>query len=156
MSSIDVGERVAQISAVRRNSAAGRDELRSAMVAARELRGWLDAQTADLIARLDRVESFAEPIIAEDAKISRRDAHVATERAATIEAVPNLAEALADGRIGIGHIDAVTRAGKRVEPDQRNDLFDRLDALADVAAAASVDQFSDRPAQGASHRCGDR
>ena len=51
---------------------------------------------------------------------------------------------MGDGAITAGHIDAVTRTSKRLDPDKRDALFGRADALANVAAAATVDEFAKR------------
>jgi hypothetical protein len=67
-----------------------------------------------------------------------------TERSVTLEATPKLADALDDGAITAEHLDAVTRASKRLDGAQRNELIRRADALADVAKAATVDQFTRR------------
>ncbi len=94
------------------------------MIATRELRGWADAQEAALILQLGTIESFCEPIIADATKCSLGQATKTRDRAATLGAAPNLADALADGAITAGHIDAVTRGSKQLDPDQRNALFD--------------------------------
>jgi hypothetical protein len=57
---------------------------------------------------------------------------------------PKLAEALESGAITADHIDAVTRASKKLEPAQREELFERVDQLGAVASAATVDEFRRR------------
>jgi hypothetical protein len=51
---------------------------------------------------------------------------------------------LDDGWVTSGHVDAVTRTSKRLDPDQRDRLFERADALASVTANATVDEFTKR------------
>jgi hypothetical protein len=57
---------------------------------------------------------------------------------------PVLAGALGDGAITGAHIDAVTRASKQLDTAQRGELLARADALAAVAKAGTVDEFSRR------------
>jgi hypothetical protein len=66
------------------------------------------------------------------------------DRSETLAATPQLADALADGAITAGHVDALTRSSKQLNDEQRVALFNRVDQLTDVAAAARVDEFSKR------------
>jgi hypothetical protein len=66
------------------------------------------------------------------------------ERAATLESIPAIAAALDAGAVTAGHVDAITRAGKSLEPSQREALLDRIDALVDVAEHASQAEFARR------------
>lgn len=68
----------------------------------------------------------------------------ARRRSQTLDATPHLADALADGAITAGHVDALTRGSKQLDDGQRDALFDRADQLADVAASATVEEFSKR------------
>ena len=90
------------------------------------------------------VDAFPEKTIADAAKSSIGRASKTTERATTLDATPTLASALGDGAITAGHIDALTRTSKKLDPAKRDDLFERADALAAVAAAATVDEFTRR------------
>jgi hypothetical protein len=139
-----VVERVERIAEVRSDPAASRSTITSGLVAVREAQAWLDAQHAGLVAALRRVESFPEKTIADAAKSSLGQASKTTERSATLGATPKLADALGDGAITAGHIDALTRTSKKLDTGQRRELFERADALAAVAAAATVDEFARR------------
>ncbi len=66
------------------------------------------------------------------------------ERAATLESTPAIAAALDRGAVTAGHVDAITRAGKTLDPAQREELLDRVDALVDVAEHASQAEFARR------------
>jgi hypothetical protein len=55
-----------------------------------------------------------------------------------------LAGSLEDGSITAAHVDAVTRASKQLDSDRRDELFERIDGLAEVAAGSSVEQFTRR------------
>jgi hypothetical protein len=139
-----VVERVERISAVR--SAAGADGslLTSGLVAVREVRAWLDAQQAGLVSQLRAVDSFVDKTVADAAKQSLGQAARSTERSATLESTPQLADALDDGAITADHIDAVTRASKRLDGVKRAEFIERADALAEVAKAGTVDEFARR------------
>jgi Domain of unknown function (DUF222) len=139
-----VGERAAHIAAVRADPAADVSAVRSALVAVREISGWATAQQAALIAKLSTLECFPETSIASATKSSLADASKAKERSNTLAATPSLADSLDDGAITAGHIDAVTRASKQLSAAQRDELYERVDQLTDIAEAASVDQFAKR------------
>ncbi len=53
---------------------------------------------------------------------------------------------LGEGATTAGHIDAVTRAARKLPEARRRELLDRADALADVAGASTVEQFAKRVA----------
>ena len=137
-------ERVERISAVRADRAASPSSISAGLVTVREVRAWLDAQQAGLVASLRQVESFPEKTIAEAAKTSLGQASKTTERSATLDATPQLADKLDNGAITGEHIDVVTRASKKLDPAQRAELFERVDDLGDVAAAATVEEFRRR------------
>jgi hypothetical protein len=137
-------ERVERIGVVRADAAASRSTITSGLVAVREAQAWLDAQHAGLVAQLRAVDSFPERTIADASKSSLGQASKTTERSTTLNATPKLASALGDGAITAGHVDAVTRTSKKLDAAQRRELFERADALAAVAAAATVDEFARR------------
>ncbi len=139
-----VAERVERIAEVRADPAASRSTITSGLVAVREVEAWCAAQHAGLVAQLRQVDSFPEKTIADASKSSLGAASKTTERSATLGATPSLAEALEDGAITAGHIDAVTRTSKRIDPNRRDELFARVDALAAVAAVATIEEFTRR------------
>ncbi len=56
-----------------------------------------------------------------------------------------MADALDAAAITAGHVDAVTKATKSLDDEQRTELFDRLDrGLLDVAEVATIDQWRRR------------
>jgi Domain of unknown function (DUF222) len=139
-----VGERATHIAAVRADAAADVVAVRSALVAVREITGWAVAQQAGLVAKLSLLECFPEASIAAATKSSLADSCKTKERSDTLGATPCLAGSLDNGAITAGHVDAVTRASKQLSGAQRDELFERVDQLVDVAAAASVDEFTKR------------
>lgn len=139
-----VVERVERIAAVRADAAADAELLEAGLVAVREVTAWADAQQAALVSQLASKVSFPEAAIAKTSKTSVGQAAKSKDRADTLGCTPNLAERLGDGAITAGHVDAVTRCSKQLDDGQRSALFDRVDQLADVAVAATVDEFAKR------------
>jgi hypothetical protein len=137
-------ERVGRIATVRATPAADAATVQTGLVAVREALAWLDAQHAGLVSQLQAVSSFPEAAIAEADRSSIGAATKTTERSDTLAATPKLADALGDGAITAGHIDAVTRSSKQLDPAQREELLERADALVAVAAAGTVDEFRRR------------
>ena len=108
------------------------------------MRASLDASEADLVRGLAAEVSFPEQSIAESSKGSIGQASSVMERAVTLESTPSIAAALDRGAVTAGHVDAITRAGKTLDPSQREQLLDRVDALVDVAEHASQAEFARR------------
>jgi len=139
-----VVERVQRVAAVRGDAAAGRSELEEALRAVGQLQSWLTGAKAALTSRLAAQVSFPEQAIADCTRGSGRDAIKDKERADTLDRAEGLAAALDHAKVTAGHVDEVTRAVKNLEGDQRDELFDRLDDLLDVAAVASVEDWRKR------------
>ena len=139
-----VVERVGAIVSVRANPAAGVDRIEAGLVAVREVQAWCDAQHAGLVAQLAGVDSFPEQRIARASKSSLHQAATTTERSTTLSETPKLADALGDGAITADHVDAVTKASKKVDASKRAELLDRANSLAEVAKAGTVDEFARR------------
>jgi len=139
-----VVERVEHICAVRANPAADAVLIKSGLVAIREARAWLDAQQAGLVRSLRFIDSFAENTVADAAKQSLGTAAKTTERSDALDKTPNLADALEDGAITAEHVDAVTRASKKLDGVKRDELIRRADRLADVAKAATAEEYARR------------
>ncbi|MGB7877446.1 MAG: DUF222 domain-containing protein [Ilumatobacteraceae bacterium] len=144
MESTAVAERVERIAEACADDAADATTIEAALIAAREATAWIDAHQAVLVAKLEATASFPEAVIASAAKTSIAAAGRCRDRAATLAAVPNLAAALADGAITAQHIDAITRGSRQLPDDRRDDLFDRVESLAAVAEAGTIDQFRRR------------
>jgi hypothetical protein len=139
-----VAERAGLIDAVCAATAADVSAVESALVAVRELAGWIEARRGVLVGKLAGLSSFPEATIAEVDMTSIGAAAKARQRSATLTATPNLAATLDDGATTAAHVDVVTRAATRLPEAQRGELFERVDALADVAAAATAEQFARR------------
>lgn len=139
-----VFERAERIVSVRSDSAADSASIRRAMVNARQMKAWVDAQIGGLIGQLKAVESFPEAAIAETSRCSLGQANKERERSDTLASTPDLAAALGDGAITAAHVDAVTRGSKKLDEDKRDEFIERVEGLVDVAAAGTVDQFAKR------------
>jgi hypothetical protein len=137
-------ERAERVMAVRADASASAASLTSAMRSVTELRSFLAAADADLAVRLRAVSSFPEPEIAEVSRESLSAASKVIERGETLAVVARLADALDDARVTAGHVDAVTRGAKALEPEQRGALFGRVEGLVDEAAGLSVAEFARR------------
>lgn len=72
------------------------------------------------------------------------DASKLKDRAETLVSAPGIAGALEDGAITAGHVDAITRGSQRLEPAQREEFVGRAESLVDVAAAATVAEYTTR------------
>ena len=142
-----VVEQVQHLAAVRADDAAGRAELEAALRSVGKLQSWLAGNQAALTSRLAAQVSFPEQTIADCTRGSTRDAIKDKERADTLTAAPSLADALDDAKVTAGHVDEVTRAVKQLDGEQRDELFDRLDGLLDVAAVATVEDWRRRLAR---------
>ena len=57
---------------------------------------------------------------------------------------PEVGDALGDGAITADHVDAVTRASKKLDAANTTRVVERADALAEVAKAGTVEQFTRR------------
>ncbi|MEM1333760.1 MAG: DUF222 domain-containing protein, partial [Actinomycetota bacterium] len=115
-----------------------------ALGASAKLKSFLAAQDAELARMLHAVPgSFPEATIADATRCSLRDAGRETDRATTLGHADAMANALADGDIAAGHVDALTRAGRQLDDEQRAELFDQHEDLAAEAADATVGEFGE-------------
>ncbi len=94
---------------------------------AARLQRWLDGvQTAAAgrLRELAATDSLLVPqlLVADAAHLDERPADQVLRRADTVQAMPELWQALADGRCGASHVDVVDRALRRLEPGQRDQL----------------------------------
>ncbi len=137
-------EQAQQVAAARRDHGAGPPAIEAGLASVSKLRAWLDASEAELAGRLASQVSFPESAIADTSRTSVGSASRTIERSRTLDAVPPLADALDTGRVTSGHVDAVTRAAKGLEPDQRDRLLGRVGSLLDVAERATVAEFDRR------------
>ena len=93
-----------------------REVLAAAVACVARLRAWLDGRDVAFAAGLAEVSARPEQIVAEAARTSARDADRVLERAHTVDAIPALGAALDNGTVNGGHIDAVGRVLRQLEP----------------------------------------
>ncbi len=139
-----VVDRVGRIGAVRADDAAGRCRVGIGAGRAAWVAGLVGCVGGGSGPGVGGEVSFPEQSIAESSKGSLGQASSVMERAATLESTPAIAAALDRGAVTAGHVDAITRAGKTLDPSQREELLDRVDALVDVAEHASQAEFARR------------
>ena len=136
-----VVERVERVVTTCGSPDATRTDVAAAMAASAQVRAFLDARDAELCRMLDAPGSFPEQTIAESTRCSLSDAGKQRERADTLDAAASFADRLDNGEITARHVDALTRAGKRLDDDQRARLLDDHEALADRATRSTVAEF---------------
>ncbi len=118
-----VVDRVGRIGAVRADDAAGRVECERRWWSCGGCGpGWMRRRPISPVG-WRRMVSFPEQSIAETSKGSLGQASTVMERAATLESTPAIAAALDRGAVTAGHVDAITRAGKTLDPAQRENCW---------------------------------
>ncbi len=144
----DLLDLVQRLSAVDYNTL-DRDRLAEVVAAAGRVRGWLD--TIDLqcsrrgrtLADQGRCES-APALIARLSGRTGRDAEQITRRDRVAEAMPAFEDALADGAVTSGHLDAIVAATRSAPPDVRAAFALHEHELLALATADTVDTFHRR------------
>ncbi len=110
------------------------------------MRGWLDALDVRIATRAAELAAAGEGeapfrVLAGGGRRAKRDAEAAATRGIVCERMPELGEALADGTIGAGHVDAVVNAARGLDDDAKQELAGHAEALVNAAAAMSPEQF---------------
>jgi hypothetical protein len=118
--------------------------IRHALRAITELRSWLAASEAALTAQLRPQVAFPEKDLADCSRTSLGEATKTAERADTLAAVPEFADALDAAAVTQGHVDEITKKTKGLTDQQRSEFHQRVAGLVGVAAVASVRDFSKR------------
>ena len=85
--------------------------------------------------------SFPEADVADANGCTLGAAAKETDRAHTLERAEAFADALDAGSIRPGHVDALTRAAKDLNEEQRSALYGQQESLAAVAASSSISAF---------------
>jgi len=133
-----------RITAARADQAATKPTITACLTDIEHIIAWAEAQRAALITQLAAIDSFPEATIAETSRCTLNAASKNRDRADTLSAIPGLADSLENGRITTGHIDAITRASKNIDPDRRDELLDLVDDLVDIAETATIAEFDRR------------
>lgn len=135
-------ERVRQVAASR--STDDVVAITTGLRAVAQLRAWLAASEADLTARLRPQVTFPEKDLADCTRTSLGEAAKTNERADTLAAVPEFADALDDAAVTQAHVDEITKKARGLSAEQRTEFHERVAHLVAVAAAGSVRDFGKR------------
>jgi hypothetical protein len=109
------------------------------------LSAWCEAQRARWTAVLAVECEAPEVVVAEVSRCSTREADRLVDRAATLGTMPRFADALADGQIAAGHVDALTRGLASLDNDaQRARLAEVAGQLEQAAKVMTPDDFAKR------------
>lgn len=122
---------------------ADRDILTTGIGDVRRLIGWARSIELSLMRALAGLSSFPEKDFADAARTGLADGSRVLERAETTAAMPELGAALADGDIGVEHVDAANRARRRLDPALRAELDSRSSELAAQAKVMTPDEFAE-------------
>ena len=114
-----------------------RDVLVAAIATAARLQAWLEGRNVRLAARLAEVTVRPSRVVADAARTSARDADRVLDRAKTVDAIPALGEALDNGTVSGGHVDAVGRVLRQLEPCHREALSSSAGWLLKLAATST-------------------
>ena len=123
------------------------DELDEFITRVAELRAWCDARQVRATRRQRALASegrAAEPrsSLTNHGRTSGKDAATADQREQVCADLPGFEDALADGTIAAGHVDAIAAATKGLDDAERAELYGEADTLLGDAAAQSVDAFT--------------
>jgi hypothetical protein len=116
--------------------------LKSGLAAITRLRSGLDALEATYAAKIARLSSFGERDIAAATRTGLAGANRTLDRSKVLARAPKMGEALAKGDVTSGHVDALGRAIRQLEPAQQQSLLGQEQSLVAVAATATVDEFA--------------
>ena len=119
-----------------------RGQLECSLAAIARVRGVLDGLEVDAVRKLAGLCSDPESVVAGATRTSAREAARVVERVGALDALPDVAASLAAGRTSAAHVDALGRAMRRLEPDERARLASRSGFFAGVAERVSAEQFA--------------
>lgn len=117
-------------------------DLKAALKATVEVESFVAARRAELVRALGQhPTAFPEATIAETSGCSLGAASKEKERAGTLDAAIAVAEALSNGDITAGHVDALTRATRNLDDTATTRLLAADESLAAAAATRSIAEF---------------
>ena len=110
------------------------------------LRGWLDAVDARIAGRAARLAAEGNgeapaTVLTGGGRRAKRDAEAAAARGTVCARMPAVADALADGTIGAGHVDAIVNATRHLDDDATTELVEHSAELVDAAATMTPEAF---------------
>lgn len=125
------------------------EELRVELAEAKRLRSILEARVLEITSLLDAtttalgapVRAIPEFELMEHSGLTRREASDTIRRAHLVGEAPMLGEALAEGLMTAGHLDAISR-GARIAGDGRENFLNLVPDLIEAASEMSVGDFT--------------
>jgi hypothetical protein len=138
----------------------GRDGLALLVQRSLRVRGWLDAIDGSIAAQAARLAASGQStdpatLLGAGGRRSRRDAEAAAARGTVCDRMPALGQALADGAISAGHVDAVVAAARTLDDDGQAQLAGHAGALVKAATESTPEQFAGECKELAHNLCGD-
>lgn len=124
-----------------------REQIEALLGEAAHVQGLVDAVR---LAATRRLESIADStgsldpaqVVALAGRTSRREAAQTVRRSRVTGSIPQLGDSLAAGCLSVNHLDAVSNALARLEPDQRRLLEAEGEWIAGVAARSTPDELA--------------
>lgn len=116
-------------------------ETKAGLSAVHAARGWLQARELEMTQRLKDVSSFPENDLAIASRTKQKSATTVMKRAETVARMPEFGDGLSDGDISTEHLDAVTRALRGLNPEDRDVFVKRSGRLALVAGKSTPEEF---------------
>ena len=120
---------------------ADRCSLAAAVGHVQRLMSWCESRQIVHAQSLAGVASFPEKVFADAARTNLRGATRVFERVEVVTAVVGLGDVLARGETTGEYVDAVGRAIRSLEPEQRPELLEQGGRLSEVAKHATFDEF---------------
>ncbi|MFM7871757.1 MAG: DUF222 domain-containing protein, partial [Actinomycetota bacterium] len=125
------------------------EELRRELAEAKRLRSILEARVLEITSLLDAtatasgapIRAIPEFELMEHSGMTRREAGDTVRRAHLVEEAPMLGDALAEGVMTAGHLDAISR-GARIAGDGREAFLNLVPDLIEAASGMSVGDFT--------------
>jgi hypothetical protein len=129
---------VERLASVDVQGCAGSDEVAGLVGDVGRVRAWLDAFEARCISRAGEL---AHAVLVTEGRRRGREASTVVARAAVCEEMPSLHEALAEGVVSAGHVDAVARTAGGLSPEAQGELRELEPVLVAAAVGSSVEAF---------------
>jgi len=112
-----------------------------------QLQAWLDAEMVRVTRAQRRLADDGraappEHSLARDGRTSSKDAKAAADRETVCTAMPAFEEALADGAVSAGHVDAVASATRNLDETEAAEFVAEAESLLGDATRQGVDAFA--------------
>lgn len=119
-----------------------RDGVAAALTRLGAVRSWCDHLRIGLVRRMAELSPTPERDVADADGSSSRDVTSDLDRSTTIDALPDAGDALAEGELTAGHLDALGAALRSLDPGPMREEFRRQSAqLLALARTVPVDHF---------------